>query len=247
LVCTYSGSLPDAAARVNEATVTTGAGPVRGATAQADVVFGAPSAQIDRFADVTDTRAGLLGSLDATGLPASFTYSDVVGPFACGLTNVDNTASFVTNDTASSGAATWRVIVTVDCDNGCTQGTGYWKTHSEYGPASYDPAWGSLPEGADTEFVGSGDSWYIVFKTPPKGGNAWYQLAHPYMAARLNELSGAAVPAEVAAALAEAELLLTQYAGDQAIPKKTSDRDLALQLAGILGDYNAGDTGPGSC
>ncbi len=247
LVCTYSGSLPDAAARVNEATVMTGAGPVRGASAQANVVFGAPSAEIDRFADVTDTRAGLLGSLDATGMPTSFTYADVLGPFACGLTNVDTTARFVTNDTASSGVATWRVTVTVDCDNGCTQGTGYWKTHSEYGPASEDPAWGGLPAGADTEFAGSGDSWYTVFQTAPKGGNAWYLLAHPYMAARLNELSGAAVPTEVAAALAEAELLLTQYAGDQSIPKKNSDRDLALQIAGILGDYNGGDTGPGSC
>jgi uncharacterized repeat protein (TIGR01451 family) len=247
LACTYSGSLPDATARINRATVTTGAGPVRGGSAQTDVVFGAPTSETDQQVDVVDSLVGRLGTADAASAPVRFEYEIVVGPLGCGLTNIDNIATYTTNDGATTGAASWRVAVTVDCGDGCTQGTGYWKTHSEYGPAGYDPAWGRLPMGADTEFVGSGDSWYEVFQTAPKAGNAWYLLAHPYMAARLNELSGTRMPSDVASALTDAESLLTQYAADQTIPKKSSDRDLALQLAGILGDYNGGTTGPGSC
>jgi hypothetical protein len=209
--------------------------------------FDAPTTEIDESVTVTDSLVGPLGPAEATSAPTHFEYDAVVGPFACGVTNVDNSATFVTGDTATSDTAIWRLAVTVECDTECTHGSGYWKTHSEHGPASYDPAWGLLLDGADTEFVGSGNSWYEVFQSAPKGGNAWYQLAHSYMAARLNELGGAAVPSEVAAALADAELLLTRYASDQAIPKKSSDRDLALQLAGALSDYNTGETGPGSC
>ena len=53
----------------------------------------------------------------------------------CGDHTFDNTASFETTDTGATGEDSWQVIVTVACPTGCTLTQGYWKTHSEYGPA----------------------------------------------------------------------------------------------------------------
>ena len=43
------------------------------------------------------------------------------------------------------------VDVDVPCLGGCTLTPGYWKTHSEFGPAPYDDNWANLPNGASTE------------------------------------------------------------------------------------------------
>jgi len=132
--------------------------------------------------------------------------------------NRDPEAELVTLD--SSSVAT--TLTNAACGPaGCTLTIGYWKTHSAYGPAPYDetwaligsadPAWLALaalglpgecdPEaaqcGEDTEFFTSGQTWFDVFWTPPAGGNVFYRLAHQYMAATLNVLNGAAIPAHV--------------------------------------------------
>jgi len=77
--------------------------------------------------------------------------------------------------------------------DGCTLTPGYWKTHSAYGPAPYDPTWALI--GEDTPFFLSGISYYEALWTEPKGGNAYYILAPAYIAARLNVLNGASIPA----------------------------------------------------
>jgi hypothetical protein len=82
---------------------------------------------------------------------------------------------------------------------GCTYTQGYWKTHSIYGPAAHpDDGWyttaGPYPPGAagpDAPLFDSGLSWYVAFNTPPQGGNAWFILAHQWMAAYLNFYNGA--------------------------------------------------------
>ncbi len=140
---------------------------------------------------------------------------------------------------------------------GCTLTQGYWKTHSTYGPAAHpDDTWYDLPGGLgpDTPFFDSGQTWYQVFNTTPKGGNAWYILAHQYMAAVLNQLNGAGDVPGLASALSDAATLLDNYDAQKNIPKKTDqvltsayDRDEALAIADFLTQYNEGQLGIPHC
>jgi hypothetical protein len=131
---------------------------------------------------------------------------------------------------------------------GCTLTQGYWKTHSEYGPAPYNNTWALLANGADEPFYLSGQTWYEVFWTAPKG-NAYYNLAHQFEAAVLNVLAGASAPAAVVNAILEADGLFTTYTPAQIADLKGNDslRQQFLSLAGTLADYNEGDIGPGHC
>ncbi len=153
----------------------------------------ATTTEIDECTAVSDTFGGSLGTVCAGQTTSkSFTYSRMIGPYAaCGEYDVPNTASFVTNDTGTTSSASADVLVNVPSAGGCSLTLGYWKTHSEFGPAPYDNTWAMLSNGASTPFYLSGQTWYQVFWTPPSGGNAYYILAHQYMAARLNQLNGA--------------------------------------------------------
>jgi hypothetical protein len=108
-----------------------------------------------------------------------------------------------------------------------------------------------LADGADTPFFDSGQTYYEVMWTPPQGGNAYYILAHQYIAAELNMLAGTAVPAEVQAAFDAATLLFQTYTPDEVGELKGKAgkdlRDQFIGLAGTLGSYNEGDIGPGHC
>lgn len=137
---------------------------------------------------------------------------------------------------------------------GCTLTPGYWKTHSHFGPAPYDDTWDQvLPHGEDTDFFdltvdSTPQSWIDVMWTPPKGGNAYYILAHAFIAAYLNELNGADTTA-VAAELTHAAVLLDQYDGN---PDPMSDitgpvREDFIDTAAVLDDYNNGDMGTPHC
>ena len=197
-------------------------------------------------------RTGVLGTVCQGEAPKTFIYSQWFGrhPDAdvylqCGDNNHVNVASFVTNDTGATGSDIWTVSANVACDGGCTLTQGYWKTHSEYGPAPYDNTWAKLAGGADTPFFGTGKSYYEVLWTAPKGGNPYYILAHQYIAAELNVLNGASVPSDVLDDWNQAGGLLSTYGGS--IPKKSPDGLLAIQLAETLDDYNNGLIGPGHC
>lgn len=130
---------------------------------------------------------------------------------------------------------------------GCTLTQGYWKTHSARGPAPYDNAWLNIgPKGADELFFASGKTWYQVFWTPPKGGNANYQLAHQYMAAKLNILAGASTTPAVDAAISGAEGYFPTVTNLD--NKPTGSLKNKLQgWADTLDDYNNGLIGPGHC
>lgn len=243
--CTYDGAVGFEAA-ANTATVESSIGT---ATAVAPIDWSkAITVETDECVDVSDSFAGFLGTVCAgTSTSFTFSYSRFIGPFECGYYEVDNTASFITNDTGNTGSDFWKVLVDVPCAGGCTLTPGYWKTHSEYGPAPYDSTWALLPHGADTLFFGSGLSYYEVLWTEPKGGNAFFILAHAYIAAELNVLNDAYIPASVADAWTEAGGLLDFYSGANSIPKRGTDRTTAIYLAGILDAYNNGLTGPGHC
>lgn len=247
LSCSYSTALPDASARVNSVEVAT-TGMVGGGSDTADVVFGAPTTEVDDCVDVTDDKYGSLGFVCVDGAPETFEYSLAIGPYAeCGEFDFVNVASFETNDSSTEGSDSWTVHSTVPCPSECTLTPGYWKTHSELGPAPYDDNWANLSGGASTSFFLSGQSWYEVLWTSPQG-NAYYILAHAYIAAKLNGLNGADTSA-VASALSQAEALFATYTPEQvgALRGNKWQRSSFLTLATLLDNYNNGLTGPGHC
>ena len=251
LTCTYSASLPDGVSRTNTATVAT-SGKVAGGSGSADVIFSnTPTNESDECIDVSDTPYGSLGKVCAGEAPKTFTYNLNVGPYAdCGEYKFINTASFVTNDTDTTDSSSWTVTVNVPCGGGCTLTQGYWKTHSEFGPAPYDDTWAQLSSGASTAFYQSGKTYYEVLWTPPQGGNAYYVLAHQYIAAQLNILNGAD-PSAAQVAFDAATTLFNKYTPDQvAAAKGKTGNDLRSQftsLATVLDNYNNGLIGPGHC
>jgi hypothetical protein len=145
-------------------------------------------------------------------------------------------------------------------EEGCTYTLGYWKTHSIHGPAGPpDDGWyttaGPYPPGAagpNAPLFDSGLNWLGAFNHPPKGGNAWFILAHQWMAAYLNYYNDAgAGRTDVVLWLSDAAALLDAYdeydGGQPLIPKDTADRGDAIYLAKMLDKYNSGDIGPGHC
>ena len=265
LSCSYSADLPSAATRTNTATATRqafaygpdGTGTPAGTTdasGTATVSFaGAGVSSFDECVDVSDSLQGALGKVCAADLPKTFSYSRNVGPFSspgqCGDQNVKNTASFVTNDTGAKGDDSWNVLVHVQCQVGCTLTPGYWKTHSRKGPAPYDDTWALLgPSQENTVFFLSGQTYYQVLWQAPKG-NAYYILAHAWIATTLNGLNGASMPSEVQQAWDEATTLFQTWKPAQIAAQKGSQqpRKRFIELAGVLDMYNNGLLGPGHC
>jgi hypothetical protein len=260
LNCTYTTALPDGTSRTNTATADSTTTGIHEGSGTAAVTFGDPTNELDECITVTDDKVDLstpatLGTACVTDtMPKTFSYTNTFGPFPneCATHTLTNTAAFKTNDQERTDTATSTVTIAVKCvsEGGCTLTQGYWKTHSEKGPAPYDDTWALLGfNGADTQFLTlSGVSWYDVFWSPPAGGNAYLILAHQYAAAYLNTLNGASVPSQVQTALTQAAGLLDNYT---AIPAAKSlskvTRDQMIALAGTLGSYNEGAIGPGHC
>ena len=213
-------------------------------SAQADLNI-AERDEIDENIDVTDDQHGYLGypfaQVGDTWTP--FYYSRSIGPYAaCGEYTVTNTASFISVDAGRTGSASWSIVVKVPCAEACTLGVGYWKTHSRFGPATYDDTWALL--GEDTPFFLSGRSYYEVLRTPPRGGNAYYILAHAYIAAKLNILGGAD-PGAAQAAMTGATALFDMHT--PVAEWGRSVRAQFLELAGVLERYNNGAPDTGAC
>lgn len=248
LTCSYSADLPNASSRSNTATATLQNSPsgTTDFTGSADVSFAeATMNEIDEIISVSDTYAGNLGTVAASDAPHTFTYSRWVGPYeTAGTYYVDNTASFITNDTKTTDDDSWRVTVTVP-GGSCTLTQGYWKTHSVKGPAPYDDAWKLVGLSEEsTIFAKSGKTWYQVFWTPP-AGNPYYNLAHQYMAARLNVLNGASTSPSVDGALTWATTFFNTYSPSSTLSK--SMKNDVTKYASILASYNEGYIGPGHC
>jgi hypothetical protein len=140
------------------------------------------------------------------------------------------------------------VVGTPVVSTGCTSSDGYWKTHTRFGPARYDDTWAALPNGEFTTFARSGLPYFAALWMPPLG-NGYFVLAHQYIAAELNGLSGASVPAPVAAAMSEAATLFRTYNPLQVAFMRGSNpvRARFVALAAVIEDYNEGVTGPGAC
>jgi hypothetical protein len=244
LVCDYWTALPDGECRVNTATVEVCDGSmVGGGSGTADVNFGEPTNETDACINVWDDQYGDLGTVCED---SSFQYCINVGPYdTCGDYTFTNTASYDSCDSDETGSDSWDVNVSIPCGCSCTLTQGYWKTHSEYGPAPYDDAWALLSDGADTLFFKSGISWYDQFWTAP-AGDFYFNLAHQYAAAKLNLLNGSMAPSAVKMAMKQAETLFNaQGSGDTTLT--SAEKKTAGRLMTTLANYNEGVTGPGHC
>ena len=115
--------------------------------------------------------------------------------------------------------------------DGCTFTQGYWKNHTDVWPAPYTPG---------ATFYTSGKTWLQVFNTAPKG-NAYYILAHQFMAATLNVANSAGVPGSVTTALGTAAGYFADPAGS------TLTRTDLINLATLLDNYNNGLLGTPHC
>ena len=201
------------------------------------VAFGDPSTLVNDEVIVTDTFNGgaetAIGTVTVAEAPKTFTVFTLLSsdpadlPDAllfCGANLVVNDAAVYVDDNGNLGAlfdtATREVPVFVACEDGCTLTLGYWKTHNLlfWGGAPDDDAWfligdadgdGTL-EGSGEDFYNSGQTWFEVLWTAPQGGNAYYQLAHQWIAATLNTLNEAGTTADVDEALAWGETVLLQ-------------------------------------
>jgi hypothetical protein len=129
-----------------------------------------------------------------------------------------------------------------DGGTGCTLTQGYWRTHSSYGPARYNPVWATV--GEDTPFYLSGKTWYTALWASPRG-DAYYILAQQYIAATLNVNGGASAPAEVQATLEEALAWLESH--EPGVRPRTATGQMLVGWAKLLDDYNNGEIGPGHC
>lgn len=175
------------------------------------------------------------------------------------VTNVDaqcgsayellNTATLTEQDTSTVRTSYGDVDVqTAPCNviTGCTRTQGYWRTHSNSGPAPYDATWATI--GENTLFFSSGKSYITVINTPSREGNAYYILGRQYIAALLNQASGASVPSDVAQAMTDARTFFMTYAPE---PQSAFGpvRNNLITLADILDTYNNGNNpnGPRHC
>lgn len=273
LTCTYERDLPDAGSRLNTATATLqnydlaadGSAVAAGTTdfsGEADVAFGDPSTLVDDCIELTDTHVDDWGEGSPSrqvcfgDLPTAFQYAVDVSYDTCGAYLVTNTAAFTTDDSGAAGSDVVEIPVEVPCYDGCTLTPGYWKTHSDYGPAPYDETWAILCHegvcGPDTPFFLSGQSYYDVLWTSPQGGNAYYILAHAWIAAELNGLNGASLPpGDVADAFYDSVALFEDYTPDDVAEFKGKNgketRALFILNAMILDEYNNGFQGVPHC
>jgi hypothetical protein len=114
---------------------------------------------------------------------------------------------------------------------GCTFTLGYWKNHLSAWPAAFSP---------NATFYTSGQTWIQVLNTSPKG-NAYYILAHQFIAATLNVANGATAPANIAQTLSDAATYFQNPGGS------TLTKTQLTAMATLLDNWNQGLLGNPHC
>ncbi len=212
--------------------------------------------------EALDADEGTIAAYTPEELAYTFSYS-VSGPALAG--DVRNSAVLtITNHSGSkvngpNPKATWYAGTPVPAchsdgggggPSGCTLTQGYWGTHNNDVCAT-DPGsplcvtW-PAPYAPDNTFFLSGQTWLQVLGTPA-AGNQYYVLAYQYIAAVLNQASGATVPAGVQQVIDEA----TTWFDANAPAACATPGSCGAQAtwAGILDTYNNGlyPGGPAHC
>jgi hypothetical protein len=240
LECSYSAALPDGAARINRATVTT-SGSIAGNSVEVPVVFGAePSDQIDECVDVTDssTLVGTVPLGTVCGEDGEFQYSVEIPTDVCEELEIYNVASFVTNDTGTTGQDDHTInIAVVGCDEEvvCVYSPGYYKNHPE------DPRWGGLQ---DADLFDTGLEYLEALQSP---GGLCNNLALHYVAALLNLGAGATMDPVVQQAFDDAEMILAGFASPAEFESCDVDEDFVSSITSILDGFNNGQGGAPHC
>lgn len=126
-----------------------------------------------------------------------------------------------------------------DCTpgDGCTQTQGFWKNHFPWPGTNTE----------DNLLCGvSWTDWLLLRrKSLPQFGNAQRILGRQWIAAELNELNGACIPAEID--LDAAEQILNDNCGNIIHPSNYPTGQNMINLASDIGELNEGLVGPGSC
>ena len=120
---------------------------------------------------------------------------------------------------------------------GCTLTVGYWKNH----------AWPSdfwfMEEVSTMNFFDTPYTWQGILGVEPKG-DAYFILAHQYVAARLNQIGdGSYVPPEVVKTLQSAH----DYFSMSPSARATVSRNTITSWANLLDQYNNGKLGVPHC
>jgi len=245
LSCTYALSFPDGLARINIVSVET-TGNVGGWSWSAAIAFLTPTTVLDETVALYDSRIWFLWT-GVFGTAFVANYSALVGPYTLpGTYSFDNVATLLTLDTAKSILAPYSfpvLVTSLPSLSWCTYTQWYWKTQSKYGPGK-----GRLPRGIgsweDANFYLSNQSWYQVLVQVPKG-NPYYILAHQYIAAILNNLSGAPVPSEVSWIISLSTSFFSTMTPTSVLTKLQKTQ--LTNYANILDRYNSGLVGPWHC
>lgn len=206
--------------------------------------------------EISDPLLGITAySVGTLSSGASKTYTSkqipqLKDPDACATAgtflNLATVSGMYNGKIVSESDGAW-LVCTGTSNGGCSYTQGYWKTHTTYdGIKKRNTTWDKI--GENTMFFNTGQSWYEVLMSDPSEGNAYYILAHQYIAAYLNKLSGVDTSA-VDAQLKQTAELLDMYDGN---PKKMSDvngsiRTDFINTASVLDQYNNGTIGPGHC
>jgi hypothetical protein len=141
--------------------------------------------------------------------------------------------SSVSFEAAHGARATFFNVPVTPTSVGCTFTPGYYKNKGS----------NLLPAG---NFFLSGQTWLAVLETEPKQGDAYYILAHQYIAAAMNAKS-ASVPAAVASAIADAATYFGKASPNDWSANGTYSKDQLTGWADLLDSYNNGKVGPGHC
>jgi hypothetical protein len=254
--CSYSAALPDDSDRTNTATVTTSAeSKVGGGSGTAPVSFdNATVNEIDESVAVEDTFKGSLGNVLANQVPKDLTYSREVSFDECGEYKVDNTASFVTNDTGATGDSSVSIPVIVPCAQGCSLTIGYWKTHANPASHRHDAtqtlevlAAAQPPITVGGNAVTATPGTYNVVSLLSFSGDPSKPINKLYaqlVGAKLNIANGADGSA-VSTTITQADTFLTGKGPSQNL--SGTQKQTAVSLAAQLENFNSGGIGPGHC
>lgn len=267
MTCTYGSiALSDGSSRTSTAVASSATyGLSRDENAE-PIAFTTPTTVRDQTVAITDTFAAAGLSATPISISSTFTYARTIlaSSLSCGVNSITNTATLATDD-GETRTATADVAATLNCGTGggttpppappppappapapvCAHGQGYWKTHSSRGPAPYDSTWAKL--GEDTLFYKSGLTYYQQMQEVPKGGNAYVILSSQYIAARLNQLAGAASPSGVTQSAIETFFNTYTPAEINALKGNDPIRKQALDWASALDDYNSGKGNVAAC
>ena len=131
---------------------------------------------------------------------------------------------------------------------GCTYTQGYWKNHAWPVHPGFPPStletWEADNGWSEFEwhFFDTHTEWKAMLSVQPRG-DAYYILAHQYIAAILNQQNRAWVPPEVRETLVKSYLYFSKSPADRALESRAN----LTQWADLLDRYNNGKLGVKHC